>query len=230
MRWSQQATTNESRERMTDRTSTLAPERMRALDLAQIRSALGEPTPAASAKIIDHLDDNCRRFLAHSPFCCLSTADSSGNCDCSPRGDYPGFVRALDDRTVVIPDRLGNKLADSMQNIVSNGHVGLLCFVPGMSETLRINGSAFVTDDPALLSMLEQDHSVPDLAIVVRTEQVYLHCGRALLRSGLWDPEMQDLAREVPSAGSIWASTSGQEEEIGELIDHGMTFAYRELY
>ncbi|MCP2635416.1 pyridoxamine 5'-phosphate oxidase family protein [Microbacterium sp. HD4P20] len=215
---------------MTDRTSLLAVDDMRALDLAQIRSALGEATPAAYAKITDHLDENCLRFLAHSPFCCLSTSDASGACDCSPRGDYPGFVRPLDSRTIAIPDRLGNKLADSMQNIVSNGHVGLLCFVPGMSETLRINGSAFITDDPGLLSMLEQDHSIPDLAIVVRTEQVYLHCGRALLRAGLWDPEMQDLAAEVPHAGQIWASTSGLDEQVGELIDQNVRLGYRELY
>ncbi len=215
---------------MTDHTTSLVPQEVRALDLEQIRTKLGEATPAAYAKIADHLDDNCLRFLAHSPFATIATADADGNCDSSPRGDYPGFVRALDSRTVVIPDRLGNKLADSMQNIVSNGHIGILSFVPGMSETLRINGSAFVTDDPIILSMLEQDHSVPDLAIVVRTEQVYLHCGRALIRGGLWDAEMQDLAAEVPPAGQIWASTSGLDEEIGHLIDRDVGGAYKELY
>lgn len=200
------------------------------VDLAYLRSTLGEPEAPTTQKIIDHLDDNCLAFLAHSPFCCLSTADSAGNCDCSPRGDYPGFVRALDPRTLVIPDRLGNKIADSMTNILDNGRVGMLCFVPGMTETLRVNGTATVTNDPSLMAMLEQDHSVPDLAIVVRTEQVYLHCGRALLRAGLWDPEMQDLAAEVPSSGQIWASTSGWDPTVGDVIDDAMAGAYRSLY
>lgn len=200
------------------------------IGLDEIRATLGQPDPPTTQKIIDHLDDNCLRFLAHSPFCCLSTSAADGTCDCSPRGDYPGFVRALDPRTVVIPDRLGNKLADSMRNIVSNPHIGLLCFVPGMTETLRINGTAYVTRDPRLLSALEQDSAVPDLAIVVRTEEVYLHCGRALLRSGLWDPQMQDLAAEVPSSGQIWASMSGWEPEVGDAIDGAMGDAYRTLY
>lgn len=202
----------------------------RALGLDDIRATLGEPTDAAIIKISDHLDDNCLAFLAHSPFCCLSTSDADGNCDCSPRGDYPGFVRAIDERTVVIPDRLGNKIADSMRNIVDNGHAGLLCFVPGMSETLRINGRAFVTDDPSLLAMLEQDHAVPDLAIVLRIDQAYLHCGRALLRAGLWDESMQDLATQVPTSGQIWASMSGWDSSVGDVIDDAMTGAYRALY
>lgn len=202
----------------------------RAVGLAQIRSTLGDPTDASVIKIADHLDANCLAFLAHSPFCCLSTSDAEGNCDCSPRGDYPGFVRALDSRTVVIPDRLGNKIADSMTNIAQNGHIGLLCFVPGMTETLRINGTAVVTDDPALLAMLEQDHAVPDLAIVVRVVQAYLHCGRALVRGGLWDADMQDLADEVPSSGQIWASMSGWDSSVGEVIDDVMVGAYRNLY
>ncbi|MFJ2553667.1 MSMEG_1061 family FMN-dependent PPOX-type flavoprotein [Microbacterium sp. NPDC087591] len=202
----------------------------RSVDLASVRSTLGDPSDAALIKITDHLDENCFAFLAHSPFCCLATTDDEGNCDCSPRGDYPGFVRALDARTLVIPDRLGNKIADSMTNITRNGHIGLLCFVPGMTETLRINGIAKITDEPSVLAMLEQDHSVPDLAIVVRTEQVYLHCGRALLRAGLWDADMQDLAAEVPSSGQIWAGMSGWDSTVGDVIDDAMAGAYGNLY
>jgi PPOX class probable FMN-dependent enzyme len=202
----------------------------RKLDEAGVREHLGFPDAPTSDKILDHLDTSCLSFLAHSPFSVLSTSDSEGNCDASPRGDYPGFIRVLDERTIVIPDRLGNKLADSFTNILSNGHVGLVCFVPGMTETLRINGSAYVTDDPDLMKMLEQDHVVPTLATVIQTEQVYLHCGRALLRSGLWDPEMQDLAKEVPSAGTMWAEASGYAPEIGQLIDDGMAVGYKTLY
>ena len=200
------------------------------VDLEGIRAKLGEPEAPTTQKITNFLDANCLAFLAHSPFCTLATSDAEGNCDNSPRGDYPGFVRALDSRTVVIPDRLGNKVADSFQNILQNGHVGLLCFVPGMTETLRINGSAYVTDDPGLLAMLEQDHVVPQLATVIRIDQAYLHCGRALLRSGLWDPEMQDLAAEVPSSGQIWASMSGWDSAVGDVIDDAMADGYRALY
>jgi PPOX class probable FMN-dependent enzyme len=202
----------------------------RRLDESGMREHLGFPDAPTRDKILDHLDSSCLAFLAHSPFLCLSTSDSAGNCDNSPRGDYPGFVRALDERTLVMPDRLGNKLADSFSNILDNGHVGLVCFVPGMAETLRINGSAYVTDDPELMSMLEQDHVTPSLATVIRTEQVYLHCGRALLRSGLWDPEMQDLADEVPSSGQIWAQASGLSVEVGQLIDDAMVDGYKTLY
>jgi PPOX class probable FMN-dependent enzyme len=202
----------------------------RRLAETDLREHLGYPDQATSDKILDHLDRHCLAFLAHSPFLCLSTSDSDGNCDNSPRGDYPGFVRALDAQTLVIPDRLGNKLADSFLNILDNGHVGLVCFVPGMIETLRINGTAYVTDDPELMQMLEQDHVVPSLATVIKTEQVYLHCGRALLRSGLWDVEMQDLANEVPTSGQMWAEASGLTTEIGQLIDDGMAAAYKTLY
>jgi PPOX class probable FMN-dependent enzyme len=201
------------------------------VDLEGLRARLGYPDPPALQKIADHLDENCKIFLAHSPFATLATSDAEGNCDSSPRGDYPGFVRVIDDRTVVIPDRIGNKIADSMTNILENPHVGLLCFVPGMSETLRLNGRAYLTDDPDVLRMLEQDHSPPNLAIVVNIDQAYLHCGRALLRSGLWDPEMQDLAAEVPTSGTIWASMSGFDPEIAQVIDDAVAGdGYQNLY
>lgn len=201
------------------------------VDLEGLRAKLGHPDPPALQKITDFLDDNCLTFLAHSPFLTIATADEHGTCDSSPRGDYPGFVRALDPRTIVIPDRIGNKIADSMTNILRNPHVGLLCFVPGMTETLRINGTAYLTDDPDVLRMLEQDHVPPAVAIVVRIEQAYLHCGRALLRSGLWDPEMQDLAAEVPSSGTIWASMSGFDPEVAQVIDDAVAGdGYQNLY
>jgi len=202
----------------------------RRLDEAGVREQLGYPDKATSDKILDHLDRSCLAFLAHSPFCCVSTSDSQGNCDCSPRGDYPGFVRALDERTLVIPDRMGNRLADTFTNILDNGHIGLVCFVPGMSETLRINGTAYITDDPDLLRMLEQDHVTPSLATVITTEQVYLHCGRALLRSGLWDVEMQDLAKEVPSAGTMWAEAGGWGDAVAKEIDDAVSNPYQILY
>jgi PPOX class probable FMN-dependent enzyme len=202
----------------------------RQLDEAGLRERLGHPFAGTSDKILDHLDRNALAFLAHSPFLCLATSDGAGHLDCSPRGDYPGFVRVLDERTLALPDRLGNKLADSFLNVLETGRVGLICFVPGMIETLRINGSAYVTDDEELLASLEQDGVTPELATVIRTEEVYLHCGRALVRSGLWDPEMQDLAAELPTSGTFWAEASGLPPEVAALIDDGMAGAYKTLY
>jgi PPOX class probable FMN-dependent enzyme len=201
-----------------------------ALTETQLRERLGHPDPPALDKILDHLDSASRTFLAHSPFCCIATSDATGTCDCSPRGDYPGFIRALDARTLVMPDRLGNKLADSFTNILDNGHIGLVCFVPGMIETLRVDGTAYITDDPDLLTMLEQDGTPPVLATVIDIQQVYLHCGRALLRSRLWDPEMQDLATQVPTAGAMWAAASGLSDDIGRGIDAASVEGYRTLY
>ena len=195
------------------------------VDLRSLRAKLGEPDAPTTQKITDFLDDNCLAFLAHSPFAVLATSDSEGSTSVAVL-----FTRALDPRTLVIPDRLGNRIADTFTNVLDNPHVGVLSFVPGMTETLRINGSAFVTDDARVLAMLEQDHVVPDLALVVQIEQVYLHCGRALLRSRLWDAEMQDLADGVPSSGQIWASMSGWDAATGDVIDAAMSGAYRALY
>ncbi|MBX6386803.1 MAG: pyridoxamine 5'-phosphate oxidase family protein [Microbispora sp.] len=202
----------------------------RRLGGAEVRELLGAPEEATLLKITNRLDRNCMIFLAHSPFCCMATADGSGRADCSPRGDYPGFVRVLDERTIVVPDRLGNKIADSFGNLVENPYVGLLFFVPGVVETLRVNGRAYVTDDKELRTMLEQDHVRPDLAVVVEIDQVYLHCGRALLRSRLWDPDMQDLAEEIPSPGRFWADAAGAPGMTAEKLDRVFETGYQNLY
>ncbi|WP_205718442.1 MSMEG_1061 family FMN-dependent PPOX-type flavoprotein [Actinomadura sp. WMMA1423] len=202
----------------------------RRLGAAEMRGLLGDPDPETRLKILDHLDRNCLTFIAHSPFCCLATADASGATDCSPRGDYPGFVRALDERTLVIPDRLGNKLGDSFSNIAENPYVGLLFFVPGVVETLRVNGRAYITDDEDLRTMLEQDDVRPDMATVVEVDEAYLHCGRALLRSRLWEEDMRDLAREVPSPGTFWADAAATEGLDAERLDRVFDNGYQELY
>ncbi|MEV6446855.1 MSMEG_1061 family FMN-dependent PPOX-type flavoprotein [Amycolatopsis sp. NPDC051716] len=149
---------------------------------ADVRAQLGEPEAMIKAKIGDRIDSHARRFIAHSPFLTLATADAAGRADCSPRGDYPGFVKVLDERTVALPDRVGNKIADSFRNIAENDGVGLLFFVPGMRETLRVNGSAYVTDDPDVLARMRTEAKAPMLAIVVDVAEVYFHCGRALIR------------------------------------------------
>ncbi|SFW87752.1 hypothetical protein SAMN04489730_6755 [Amycolatopsis australiensis] len=197
--------------------------------MAEVRARLGEPEAMIQAKLLDHVDRHARRFIAHSPFLTLATADAAGRADCSPRGDYPGFVKVLDERTLALPDRTGNKIADSFRNIAENDGVGLLFFVPGMRETLRVNGSAFVTDEPDVLARMRTEAKEPMLAIVVEVEQVYFHCGRALIRSRLWDPASQALAGELPSAGEIVSDQLGMDidpAQFEQLLEAG----YRKLY
>ncbi|WP_199198841.1 MSMEG_1061 family FMN-dependent PPOX-type flavoprotein [Amycolatopsis sp. CA-128772] len=200
---------------------------LRRVSPAEVRDRLGEPEAMIEAKIGDRIDRHARRFIAHSPFLTLATADAAGRADCSPRGDYPGFAKVLDERTVALPDRPGNKIADSFRNIAVNDGVGLLFFVPGMRETLRVNGSAYVTDDPDVLARMRTEAKSPALAIVVEVEQVYFHCGRALIRSRLWDPASQALAAELPSAGEIAADQMNADPVLFEqLLEAG----YRRLY
>jgi len=195
--------------------------------MAEVRARLGEPEAMIEAKIGDRIDRHARPLLAHSPFLTLATADAAGRADCSPRGDYPGFVKVLDERTLAMPDRTGNKIADSFRNIAENDGVGLLFFVPGTRETLRVNGRAYVTDEPDVLARMRTEAKEPMLAIIVEVEQVYFHCGRALIRSRLWDPASQALAAELPSAGEVAAEAMGADPELLEqLLEEG----YRKLY
>jgi PPOX class probable FMN-dependent enzyme len=197
--------------------------------MAEVRARLGDPEAMVEAKIGDHVDRHARCFIAHSPFLTLATADAAGRADCSPRGDYPGFVKVLDEHTLAMPDRAGNKIADSFRNIAKNAGVGLLFFVPGTRETLRVNGRAFVTDEPAVLARMRTEAKEPMLAIVVEVEQVFFHCGRALIRSRLWDPASQALADELPSAGEIVSDQLGLDldpAQFEQLLEAG----YRKLY
>ncbi|MEV5594620.1 MSMEG_1061 family FMN-dependent PPOX-type flavoprotein [Streptomyces sp. NPDC052496] len=207
-------------------THTLA--RPRRLSLDEVRARLGEPETMLENKKIDHIDAFSRRFIAHSPFLSLATADAAGRADCSPRGDYPGFVKVLDPHTLAIPDRPGNRIADSFRNIAENDGVGLLFLVPGMRETLRVNGHAYPTDEPDVLARMRTEAKAPVLAIIVEVAEAYFHCGRALLRSRLWDPASQALADELPSAGEIAAAQFGSFAP--EQFDAVLEEAYRKLY
>lgn len=203
--------------------------RPRRVSPAEVRARLGEPEAAIRAKIGDHLDEHCRRFIAHSPFLTMATADAAGRADCTPRGDYPGFAKVLDERTLAIPDRPGNKLADSFGNLAENDGIGLLFFIPGMRETLRVNGRAYPTDEPDVLARMQTEARKPELALVVDVEQAYLHCGRALIRSRLWDPASQALAEEMPSAGEMAVDQMGLDADP-ELMNRRLEAAYRSLY
>jgi PPOX class probable FMN-dependent enzyme len=153
---------------------------------AEIRALVGTPVSRSLLKEQQRIDEHFRAFIAHSPFLLLATAGADGTCDVSPKGDAPGFVRVLDDTRLVIPERNGNKRLDGMKNILSNPHIGLIFLVPGRDETLRVNGRAWITRDPALLEPMAVQGVTPKLAIGVQVQQAFFHCVKAFRRSRLW--------------------------------------------
>lgn len=183
---------------------------------AQLRELLGEPLPRVADKDRPALHEYDKRWLASSPFCLISTSSADGSCDVSPKGDPPGFTLVLDDTTIAIPERPGNRRADGFQNILTNPHVGLIYLVPGRGDTLRINGRArLVCDAPFFAQMTVQGHR-PLLALIVEVEQVFYHCSKAFLRSNLWQPATWD-ADAVPSRAQIAQRLERPDETLGDL-------------
>jgi PPOX class probable FMN-dependent enzyme len=178
-------------------------------DLGELRELYGPPGERSLKKQLTRFDKHCRAFIARSPFLVMASSDPSGRCDASPKGDAPGFVQVLDDQTLLIPDRLGNNRVDTIGNLLERPGVGLIFFVPGLNETLRVNGRARITTDPALLEPLAVNGKVPRSGILVAAEEVYFHCGKALIRSDLWNPEKQLSRSEFPSLGRILADQIG---------------------
>jgi len=171
----------------------------------ELREHIGEPRSAVLDKQLDHLDQHCRDFIGRSPIALLATADAGGRCDCSPRGGPAGFARVLDERHLVIPDYTGNRRQDSHANVLENPHVGLLFLIPGMNETLRINGRAALTRDPELLADLPTGGTRPPrLALGIEVQEAFLHCAKAFLRGGVWDPQTWIAPEELPSAAAIY--------------------------
>ena len=174
-------------------------------DDSELRKVYRPPAPRAAQKVLDHLDVHCRNFIALSPLCVLSSSNADGQADASPRGDPPGFVRVLDDRTLLLPDRPGNNQVDSLQNVVQNPGVGLLFFVPGMNETLRVKGKAEITTDAELLEPLAVAGKPPLSGLKIEVEEAFLHCGRALIRSRIWDADAQIDRSSYPTYGQVLA-------------------------
>src|SRR5262245_16206172 len=156
---------------------------------ARLREVLGHPGERAVGKEQHRLDKHCRAFIAQSPFLILGTANTSGQCDVSPKGDEPGFVKVLDETHLAIPDRLGNNRLDGMTNVLANPHVGLIFFIPGREDTLRVNGRAWIVEDDAILDAMVMKGKRPPFAIGVEVEQAFMHCPRAFMRAGLWKHE-----------------------------------------
>jgi PPOX class probable FMN-dependent enzyme len=181
-------------------------------DPDELRAHIGAVNPLAERKVLPALDQFCRDFIALSPFLVLASVDRAGAADASPRGDAPGFVRVLDDKTLLIPDRRGNNRVDTFGNIISAPSVGLIFMVPGINETLRVNGRASVTRDPSLLEPSVVQERVPTIGLLVSVDEVFFHCGKALIRSKLWDPSTQVERNRFPTLGRIVAE---QTKAIG---------------
>jgi PPOX class probable FMN-dependent enzyme len=173
---------------------------------AALRELIGEPADLVRAKVSDRVNELTRRFIDLSPFMLLATSAPDGTCDVSPRGDPAGFVQVIDERTLLIPDRPGNRLADSLRNILRNPHVGLLFLIPGVGDTLRVNGRATLVTDVDLLEPLAVEGKTPKLGLLVEVDEVFTHCSKAFLRSQLWDPSRHVDRSELPSSGDVHRS------------------------
>jgi hypothetical protein len=185
-------------------------------DVAELREAIGSPTPLVQSKIADRLNDLTRQFIERSPFVCVATARPDGGLDVSPRGDPAGFVRIIDERTLLLPDRPGNKLADTLTNLLADDRIGLLFLIPGVGDSFRVNGRATIVQDDELLAGSAVDGKVPKLGIVVAVEEAYTQCSKALIRSDLWNPEHHVDRSELPSAGAILKSVAEAEVDADQ--------------
>jgi PPOX class probable FMN-dependent enzyme len=180
-------------------------------DAVSLRAYVGTPSELATAKELATIDRHARAFIALSPFLVIASSGSEG-ADASPRGDAPGFVAVLDERTLLIPDRPGNKRVDTWSNLVEHPAVGLLFMVPGMNETLRINGQGRLTTELDLLEPLAVNGKIPRLGLIVAVDAVYLHCAKALVRSDLWNPAKHIERSSFPSLGQILADQIGEPD------------------
>lgn len=190
-----------------------------------LRACYDAPVERVRLKTLHQLDKHCRQFIALSPFLCLGSSANEG-ADVTPRGDKPGFVHVLDDTTLAIPDWRGNNRLDSLANIIANPQVGLLFLIPGIDETLRVNGTAVITVDPALLARWNVDGRQPKSVLLVTVREAYLHCGKALIRSKLWHNDHRVDRTALPSYGQILKDQI-HIEDSAETIQASVEDAYK---
>jgi uncharacterized protein len=187
------------------------------MDETRLRDTLGgEPAPLIREKIANRLNPLTRQFVERSPFVVVASGRPDGGLDVSPRGDPAGFVRILDERTLLLPDRPGNKLADTLTNLIADDRIALLFLIPGVNDTFRVNGRARIVDDAELLAASEVEGKVPQLGILVEVEEAYTQCPKAFLRSELWNPERHIERSELPSQGEILRAIADPELDVEE--------------
>jgi PPOX class probable FMN-dependent enzyme len=185
---------------------------------AELRAVIPPPLDVIVAKEIDHLDEICRSFIASSPFIVVATASASGRIDTSPKGDPAGFVRVLDDKHLAIPERPGNRRADTFCNVLDNPQVGIIFFIPGKGETLRVCGEARIVKDRALLKSMSLKGHTPELTLVVHVERVFMHCPKCVIRSGLWKPAKWPETAGLPSIGEAMVRHANLDVTPEELL------------
>ena len=193
----------------------------------QLRAIIGSPLPMVELKVANELNQVTSDFIKQSPFVVLATGDRDGNQDASPKGDHPGFVAIEDSRTLLIPERFGNKLAFGYLNILSNPHVGIVFMIPGTNETLRVNGTAELTSDPAVCNRLSARGAAAKLAIRVQIDQCFFHCAKAFLRSQLWKPETWT-PHKIVSLGKQFAAKTAANDHVAKQIDEAIERGYHE--
>lgn len=191
----------------------------RITSLTELDALYGEPVPMSLAKVADRVIPTYRALIEAAPFCVLATS-GPGGVDASPRGDAPGFVRIEDEHTLMLPDRCGNNRADTLRNLVADPRLALLFFIPGVGETVRVNGTGEVHADAALCERFVVQGRAPRTVLVVRVAEVYFQCSRAVLRARLWDPESQVDRASLPTPGRILAEVSAGR--VGAGYDEGL--------
>ncbi|CAD5279356.1 MULTISPECIES: MSMEG_1061 family FMN-dependent PPOX-type flavoprotein [unclassified Imperialibacter] len=174
----------------------------------QLRDLMGYPSEIVTRKTIDHIDEHCKSFIEKSPFITIATSDLKGNLDVSPKGDPAGFVKILSDKVLAIPDRPGNHKADTLTNIIQNPNIGLIFLIPGIKETLRVNGEAKIVTDEKVLELLSCQGKKPGFAIIVTVKEAFIHCAKCIIRSNLWTTVDERQERSIATLGKA-------------LVDHG---------
>jgi PPOX class probable FMN-dependent enzyme len=190
----------------------------------EIRAVIGHPPDHSLAKAVNVIDEHSRRFISHSPFVFVASASAGGMIDVSPKGDASGFVQVLDNRTLAVPDRPGNRRIDTFRNVLQNPNVGLIFIIPGITYTLRVSGKAMIVRDSDLRQSMAVQGKLPEHVLVVDVEHVLGHCPKCMIRSGLWEPSAWSDTKSLPSFAEMLrahANLSQPLEEVQAIIDKG---------
>ena len=184
---------------------------------AEVKAILGPDFPTQVAKIIDHIDQHCQAWIERCPFIVIASISASGSMDTSPKGDPPGFIKVLDKHTLAIPDRLGNHRGDTFFNVLENPNVGIVFIVPRRTEVVRVSGVAEIAKDPDLLQTMAVKGKVPDLALIIHVKEAFFHCGKSMIRSGMWEPEKWGSIEGLPSYAQALKSHGNLTNDLADL-------------